>query len=189
MDIEKCFEILRVLPDSSLNEVKQAYRDLVNVWHPDRFSHNDRLRKKAEEELKRINFAYQEILKYLSFEQERLRLRSEEEERMKREAEIRAKQQAEYKTETDFWQKKREKIIELDPKKFTWCKTCKNFRKVKRWSLTFSEPKELLDTSKVPCKIYIQTQEVWEKYFNLPLSDRRLYPHNCSHWVKKNTWT
>lgn len=113
MDIEKCFEILRVLPDSSLNEVKQAYRDLVNVWHPDRFSHNDRLRKKAEEELKRINFAYQEILKYLSFEQERLRLRSEEEERMKREAEIRAKQQAEYKIrrKLTFGKRKGKKLL------------------------------------------------------------------------------
>ena len=74
MDIEKCFEILRVSSLSSSDEVKQAYRDLVNVWHPDRFSHNDRLRKKAEEELKRINLAYQEILQFLSFEQERLKV-------------------------------------------------------------------------------------------------------------------
>ena len=74
MDIEKCFEILRVSSHSSSDEVKQAYRDLVNVWHPDRFSHNDRLRKKAEEELKRINLAYQEILQFLSFEQERLKV-------------------------------------------------------------------------------------------------------------------
>ena len=49
MDIDKNFEILRISPRSSLSEVKQAYRDLVNVWHPDRFSHNDRLKRKAED--------------------------------------------------------------------------------------------------------------------------------------------
>ena len=95
MDIEKCFEILRVSSRSSSDEVKQAYRDLVNVWHPDRFSHNDRLRKKAEEEMQRINLAHQEILQFLSFEQERLKVKAEEEKRVRRETAIRARVKAE----------------------------------------------------------------------------------------------
>jgi curved DNA-binding protein CbpA len=94
MDIDKCFEILKVSPDSSPSALKQVYRDLVNVWHPDRFPNNDRLRKKAEEELKRINQAYEDIQQFLSSRQEPPRLRAEEEEGVKREAETRAKQQA-----------------------------------------------------------------------------------------------
>jgi DnaJ domain len=40
-------------------EIKQAYRDLAKIWHPDRFSRNDeRLRRKAEAKLKEINEAY-----------------------------------------------------------------------------------------------------------------------------------
>ncbi len=43
---------------ASLEEVKQAYRDLVMVWHPDRFGHNPRLRQKAEAKIKAFNLAY-----------------------------------------------------------------------------------------------------------------------------------
>ncbi|HPW35939.1 MAG: chaperone protein DnaJ [Syntrophorhabdus sp. PtaB.Bin027] len=49
---------------ASLEEVKQAYKDLVNVWHPDRFAHNPRLQKKAEEKLKQINAAYKELMSF-----------------------------------------------------------------------------------------------------------------------------
>ncbi|RJR34822.1 MAG: tetratricopeptide repeat protein, partial [Deltaproteobacteria bacterium] len=42
--------------------VKQAYRDLVYVWHPDRFVQNTRLQQKAEAMLKEINAAYETIL-------------------------------------------------------------------------------------------------------------------------------
>ncbi|MBW1888862.1 MAG: molecular chaperone DnaJ, partial [Deltaproteobacteria bacterium] len=43
------FELDRL---ASPYEVKQAYKDIVNVWHPDRFSNNPRLKQKAEEKLK-----------------------------------------------------------------------------------------------------------------------------------------
>lgn len=36
-DIEQYFEILGLKTGASLDEVKGAYRDLVKVWHPDRF--------------------------------------------------------------------------------------------------------------------------------------------------------
>jgi len=90
MDIKRCFEILKLDSDASPSKVKQAHRDLVNVWHPDRFPHNPRLRKRAEEELKEINIAYQEVLSFLSSEQDRLKTTSEEAERIRREAEARA---------------------------------------------------------------------------------------------------
>jgi hypothetical protein len=48
------------LPDAfSEAQLKQAYHDLVQVWHPDKHSHNERLRKKADEKMKEINQAYE----------------------------------------------------------------------------------------------------------------------------------
>jgi hypothetical protein len=40
------------------DEIRQAYRDLVKVWHPDRFGNDARVRAKAEEQLKAINAAF-----------------------------------------------------------------------------------------------------------------------------------
>jgi preprotein translocase subunit Sec63 len=59
--ISRCIEILGLKPSASQEEVNQAYRDLVNVWHPDRFANNLRLQRKAEEKLKEINEAYEYI--------------------------------------------------------------------------------------------------------------------------------
>ena len=64
MDIEKCFEIFELDRRASPYEVKQAYKDIVNVWHPDRFSNNPRLKQKAEEKLKEINVAYETLKSY-----------------------------------------------------------------------------------------------------------------------------
>jgi len=61
MDIKRCFEILELNPDASIDEVKQAYKDLVNIWHPDRFSTKPRLKQKAEKKLKEVNQAYETL--------------------------------------------------------------------------------------------------------------------------------
>jgi curved DNA-binding protein CbpA len=61
MDILKCYKILELDHEPSREEVREAYIDMVRVWHPDRFTNNPRLRKKAEEKLKEINIAYAEI--------------------------------------------------------------------------------------------------------------------------------
>jgi hypothetical protein len=50
--------VLGLAADATSVEVKEAYRDLVKVWHPDRFGSDARLCAKAEDELKRINEAY-----------------------------------------------------------------------------------------------------------------------------------
>ena len=62
MELEHCFETLEISSWLSKKELKQVYRDLIDVWHPDRFSHNKRLQLKAEEKIKEINVAYQTIL-------------------------------------------------------------------------------------------------------------------------------
>jgi len=57
-DLSECHELLGVAPGASAEELKAAHRDLVKVWHPDRFSHDPRLQQKAQEKLKAINEAY-----------------------------------------------------------------------------------------------------------------------------------
>lgn len=60
-ELQEQYRLLDVTADVSLSTLKQAYKDLVLVWHPDRFSDHPRLQKKAEEKLKCINLAYQEL--------------------------------------------------------------------------------------------------------------------------------
>jgi hypothetical protein len=62
MDIHRAYKVLGLYPGASREDVRAAYRDMAQVWHPDRFPHNERLREKAERNLKRINGAF-EILK------------------------------------------------------------------------------------------------------------------------------
>lgn len=65
-DTGRCYEILELKPDASQEEIKQAYRDMVKVWHPDRFSHDPRLQQKAQEKLKEINEAYEQLQSFRS---------------------------------------------------------------------------------------------------------------------------
>jgi len=64
-NLENYYEMLGLKLNASMEEIREAYRDLVNVWHPDRFSHNPRLQKKAQEKLKDINEAYERLESYL----------------------------------------------------------------------------------------------------------------------------
>ena len=59
--LDNDFGILGLNPDASLEQVKQAHRDLVTVWHPDRHTANPRLQEKAEAKLKEINAAYDRL--------------------------------------------------------------------------------------------------------------------------------
>ena len=53
MDIKQCFRILEIRETDSLEEIKRAYRDLIAIWHPDRYVHNPRLHQKANEKVRR----------------------------------------------------------------------------------------------------------------------------------------
>jgi DnaJ-like protein len=58
-------EALRIfeLDDHGTQEqVRAAYRELVKVWHPDRFVHDAGLRAKADRRLREINVAYAVLL-------------------------------------------------------------------------------------------------------------------------------
>jgi DnaJ like chaperone protein len=56
------YEILGVDSTASLEEIKKAYRSLVNKYHPDKVAHlGDEFRQMAEKRFKEIQQAYQEI--------------------------------------------------------------------------------------------------------------------------------
>jgi hypothetical protein len=52
------YDILEVPPNATHEEIKQSWREQLQVWHPDRFRYNSALRRKAEERTKEINEAY-----------------------------------------------------------------------------------------------------------------------------------
>jgi hypothetical protein len=60
-DLSKAYDLLGVRPGVSNRDLKAAHRDLAKVWHPDRFGHDPRLQEKAQEKLKEINEAYEQI--------------------------------------------------------------------------------------------------------------------------------
>ena len=62
--ISRCYRILGLPPSAPVDDVKRAYRDLAKVWHPDRFAGDERLQKKAQDNLKRINEAYDRLKWY-----------------------------------------------------------------------------------------------------------------------------
>jgi DnaJ domain len=60
-DLDHWYEILELEPGASFEEVKQAYRDLARIWHPDRFGGDPRLRQRAEARQKEINEAFRQL--------------------------------------------------------------------------------------------------------------------------------
>ena len=67
MDIKQCYELLELNPGVFIDELRRAYRDLVEVWHPDRFRHNLRLQKRAEEKFKEMNQAYETLASHYNY--------------------------------------------------------------------------------------------------------------------------
>lgn len=66
MDPLKYYHVLELDPRASLEEARQAYRDLIAVWHPDRYAHNPRLQAKAEEKLKTLNAAFEIVSRHIA---------------------------------------------------------------------------------------------------------------------------
>jgi hypothetical protein len=64
LDPVQAYRLLGLAPGASPEDVKTAYRDLAQVWHPDRFPENERLREKALTNLQRINEAYAVLRDY-----------------------------------------------------------------------------------------------------------------------------
>ena len=80
-DLIRCYRVLELEPGASPEAVKQAYRELVKVWHPDRFPNDPKLQKKGNEKIKLLNAAY-----------EKLKAQAEAEVKQREEARVRAEE-------------------------------------------------------------------------------------------------
>ena len=60
--MDRYYHVLGIQSGASKEEIKQVYHDLVKVWHPDRFLHDEALKQKAEARLKEINEAYEKLM-------------------------------------------------------------------------------------------------------------------------------
>jgi tetratricopeptide (TPR) repeat protein len=60
LDTYHAYSILGLNIGASQDEIKQAYRDLVKIWHPDRFTDVEQ-KLEAEERIKQINAAYEKL--------------------------------------------------------------------------------------------------------------------------------
>ena len=56
--METYYSILEIPESATPEEIKQAYRLLLQVWHPDRFHHNPDLLAKAGQKTRQINAAF-----------------------------------------------------------------------------------------------------------------------------------
>lgn len=64
-NLEQYYKVLGLEPGASLDEVNQAYKDLVFIWHPDRLpQENERLIQKSVEKLQQINEARDSLRSY-----------------------------------------------------------------------------------------------------------------------------
>jgi len=65
MPVHEALEHLDLTTDATEADVKRSYKDLARIWHPDRFQSDERLEKKAEEQIKIINEARSVALTYV----------------------------------------------------------------------------------------------------------------------------
>jgi DnaJ-class molecular chaperone len=121
MNIRECYRILGITPDTSVDDMHQAYRDLVHVWHPDNYVNNPRLRDKAEKQLKLINMAYEILIKSFS-EGERTgkEQKLQEQEETQRQEQGRAKQEGEECGQKKRMTKKGSLTVVKCPSCFLW---------------------------------------------------------------------
>lgn len=55
------YQLLGLPEDASWLEIRTAYREMLRIWHPDRFAQDDPLKKKAEARTKELNLAYENL--------------------------------------------------------------------------------------------------------------------------------
>ena len=61
---EDCYKILNSNTECSWNELRKAYRLLIQKWHPDRYKDNSKEKSAAETKIKELNKAYQQLSEY-----------------------------------------------------------------------------------------------------------------------------
>lgn len=64
LTLEQAFQILEVPSTATWEDVRQAYREMVKVWHPDRFQEDAKFQARATKKIQDINAAYQILEKH-----------------------------------------------------------------------------------------------------------------------------
>ena len=75
-DLAHLLELFQLNKDFTQDDLKTAYRDLVQVWHPDKFTQNERLKERAEKKIIEINEANVVLRDYLASKSQSAKLRS-----------------------------------------------------------------------------------------------------------------
>lgn len=63
-----------------------------------------------------------------------------------------------------------------------WCQTCKHHRKVPEYEDTMKglwQEKSMPRSDKLPCKIALETSNVWKAYYETDPKSRSLFPKDC----------
>jgi TPR repeat protein len=63
-EIRECYRLLELEAGAPRDAVKVAYRELIKIWHPDRFPNDPKFLKRATEKTKALNEAFQKINSY-----------------------------------------------------------------------------------------------------------------------------
>ena len=71
----KLIELFDLEENYTKSQLDQSYSDLVQIWHPDKYSHNKRLQLKVEEKLKEINLAYAKLKQNLAKSDKKVQLK------------------------------------------------------------------------------------------------------------------
>lgn len=61
-DLRRSFDLLQLKPGATPAEVKRAFREQVAAWHPDRFSADPAMQRRAEERLRLVIEAHRSIV-------------------------------------------------------------------------------------------------------------------------------
>lgn len=63
MTRDKALHILGLNEQASIQDIKSAYREMAQILHPDKYTHNKRLQRRAEEQFKNVQDAFRYLLK------------------------------------------------------------------------------------------------------------------------------
>ena len=73
-------------------------------------------------------------------------------------------------------------------KDIRWCRTCKHYRKVPEYEDTMKglwKKESMPRSDKLPCKIALETSQVWEAYYETEPKSRALFPKDCPFFEKQ----
>lgn len=76
----------------------------------------------------------------------------------------------------------------IDPKSIQCCKTCKHYKRVKKYDDTIYglwRSDKLPNIDLIPCKIITETINVWKDFFSLDSDKKTLYPKDCPQWSRR----